>query len=66
MLLQNDGERILLFGALPKSWDVDFKLHARRATVVEGRCENGKLLDLKVTPAERRKDVVIVGDACVP
>ena len=26
----NDGARILLGGALPAAWDVDFKLHAQR------------------------------------
>lgn len=64
MLLQNDGDRILLFGGLPEGWDVDFKLYARRNTVVEGRCVGGKLQGLVVTPAARRKDVVIVGTAC--
>ena len=66
MLLQNDGDRILLFGALPAAWDVDFKLHARHDTVVEGRCEGGRLVAFAVTPAARRKDVVFLGDACVP
>ena len=65
MLLQNDGDRILLFGALPTGWDVEFRLHARRATVVEGRCEGGKLVDFNVIPAARRNDVVILGDACI-
>ena len=65
MLLQNDGHRILLFGALPRAWDVDFRLFARRGTIVEGSCKDGKLVHLRVTPPERRKDVVIVGDACV-
>lgn len=64
MLLQNDGRRILLFGGLPVSWDVDFRLHARENTVVEGRCKKGKLLNLTVTPSHRRKDVVIIGNAC--
>ena len=65
MLIQNDGDRILLFGGLPPAWDVDFKLHARRSTVVEGQCKSGKLLNLRVSPPERRKDVVILGGACV-
>ena len=65
MLLQNDGDRILLFGGLPRGWEVDFKLHARYGTTVEGTCKGGKLENLLVTPPSRRKDVVIVGDACV-
>ena len=64
MLLQNDGDRILLFGALPGQWDVDFRLFARHGTVVEGQCKAGKLTYLHVTPQERRKDVVILGEAC--
>ena len=29
MLLQTNGEQILLFPAWPKEWNVHFKLHAR-------------------------------------
>ena len=53
-----DG-KIHLFPAWPKEWDVDFKLHAPRQTVVEARVKNGRLVSLKVTPESRRKDVVI-------
>ncbi len=60
MLLQTDGERILLFPAWPRDWDVDFKLHAPGRTVVEGRYRNGKLDRLKVIPAKRRKDVTLL------
>ena len=48
-----------LVPAWPQDWDVSFKLHAPYQTIVEGRVENGKLTDLKVTPETRRKDVVI-------
>ena len=44
----------------PEGWDVDFKLHAPKRTVIEGRVKNGKIAALKVTPESRRKDVVIV------
>ena len=63
-ILQNDGHRILLFGALPRAWDVEFKLHARYHTIVEGKCVDGRLVYLHVEPEERRKDVVILGDSC--
>jgi hypothetical protein len=57
MLLQTDGRRIILLPAWPKEWDADFKLHAPYQTVVEGRIRGGKVVDLTVTPQERRKDV---------
>lgn len=59
MLLQYDGDTIQLLPAWPKGWDVDFKLHAPKQTVVEGRYINGKLESMKVTPVERKNDVLI-------
>ncbi len=38
---------------------LSFKLHAPYQTIVEGRVENGKVSDLKLTPESRRKDVII-------
>lgn len=51
---------IRLLPAWPMDWDVAFKLHAPQNTVVEGRVENGKILDLIVTPASRKSDVVVM------
>ena len=62
MLMQTDDKKIILFPAWPKDWDVDFKLHAPYQTIVEGRLVNGKLIDLKVTPAERQKDLINLMD----
>ena len=59
MLMQTIGRRILLLPAWPSSWDCDFKLHAPYETIVEGRVRSGKITSLKVSPAERQKDVVI-------
>jgi hypothetical protein len=61
MLLQHSrsGE-ILLFPAWPAGWDVSFKLHAPKGTVVEARCVNGTI-SLSVTPASRRADVRVLG-----
>ncbi len=59
MLMQCFGERILLFPTWPKAWDVKFKLHAPQNTTVEGTLKDGKLIDLKVKPESRRKDVSI-------
>ncbi len=60
MLLQCDGRRIQLCPAWPAAWTADFKLHAPFQTTVEGHVEGGKVSNLKVTPASRAKDVVIV------
>ena len=60
MLLQSEGKRILLLPAWPKEWNAAFKLYAPYNTTVEGRVENGKLIDLKVTPETRRQDVEIL------
>lgn len=69
MLLQTPGDpsspegsagagKLHLFPAWPADWDVDFKLHAPRRTVVEGSLRGGVLQSLKVTPESRAKDVV--------
>ncbi len=57
MLLQADGEEILIAPAWPEGWDVEFKLHAPGNTTVEAAIRNGKVENLKVTPAERVKKV---------
>ncbi len=59
MLMQTDGEKIFLLPAWPADWDCEFKLHAPHKTTVEGRVRGGKVVDLKVTPESRRKDVVL-------
>ena len=62
MLMQYEGDKIFLLPAWPKDWNCDFKLHAPKNTTIEGRVENGELKDLVVTPASRRKDVLIMRD----
>lgn len=59
MLMQSDRKRIQLLPAWPSDWTADFKLHAPYQTTVEGRVENGKITNLKVTPKSRAKDVVV-------
>ena len=58
MLVQPVGDKIFLMPSWPKTWDVKFKLHAPKKTVIEGEYHNGKLSYLKVTPKSRTKDVV--------
>jgi len=60
MLMQCTNEKIVLFPAWPKEWDVDFKLHAPYRTVVEGNVKNGKIVNVKVSPEVRRKDVIVM------
>ncbi|MGA2248251.1 MAG: DUF5703 domain-containing protein [Verrucomicrobiota bacterium] len=59
MLMQCDGRQIRLLPSWPDEWTADFKLHAPLQTTVEGRVEHGKIIRLKVTPAERAKDVIV-------
>ena len=61
MLLQADEGKIRLLPAWPKQWDVDFKLHAPQQTVVTGRLKDGQFVELHVTPASRRQDVIVMG-----
>ena len=61
MLMQTEGDMIVLFPAWPKAWDVAFKLHAPMNTTVEGMYRAGQLAELTVTPASRRADVVVMG-----
>ncbi|SHJ87431.1 DUF5703 domain-containing protein [Pseudozobellia thermophila] len=57
MLMQNVGDKIYLFPAWPKEWDVDFKLHAPKNTIVEVRYRKGKVEKVSVSPVERAKDI---------
>ncbi|MEO9475729.1 MAG: DUF5703 domain-containing protein [Cyclobacteriaceae bacterium] len=58
MLLQTNGDQILLFPAWPKDWDVHFKLYAPKNTIVEAEIKDGKARIIKVTPEERTGDIV--------
>lgn len=58
MLLQEAGEKIYLFPAWPKEWNVHFKLHAKQNTTIESELVNGELKVLKVIPKEREKDII--------
>lgn len=59
MLMQTDGRQITLLPAWPSEWDVDFKLHAPYQTVVEGKVRGGQVRNLRVTPPERKANVVV-------
>ncbi len=59
MLMQTIDDKILILPSWPKNKDVRFKLHAPANTVVEVDYIDGKIKKLDVTPACRKKDVVI-------
>ncbi|MCF0073968.1 DUF5703 domain-containing protein [Dyadobacter sp. CY261] len=58
MLLQYVGDSLYILPAWPDDWDVQFKLHAPKNTVVEGEWKAGKMVSLKVTPEDRKNDVI--------
>jgi len=60
MLMQTSGKTILLFPAWPKNWNVTFKLCAPYQTTVEATLQNGKIIQLSVTPESRRPDVKVM------
>ena len=60
MLMQCEGRKILLFGAWPREWDVEFKLHAPGNTTVEGVYRAGTVERLDVRPSSRKADVEIL------
>lgn len=60
MLLQHNGDKIILFPAWPREWDVHFKLHAPGNTTVEAKLENGELKELIVTPKNRETDIKLM------
>jgi len=61
MLMQTIGDEIRLLPAWPSEWNVDFRLHAPRQTIVTGQVRDGKIVDLVVRPESRAKDVVVHG-----
>lgn len=60
MVMQTVGDSILILPCWPKEWNVKFKLHAPKQTTVEVTYTNGQVADMKVSPAERAKDVIIM------
>jgi alpha-L-fucosidase 2 len=61
MLMQCEGDRILLLPAWPAGRDVRFKLHAPDRTIVEGEVKGGALVRLEVHPQARQSDIEILG-----
>jgi hypothetical protein len=62
MILQDVDNKIVMMPAWPADWNCDFKLFAKQNTVVEGKIIQGKLVELKIDPEIRRKDVYVGQD----
>lgn len=60
MLLQWEAEHIKLLPAWPRHWNVRFRLHAPKQTVVDGEWRDGEWAHLDITPASRARDVVTI------
>ena len=59
MLIKQVGDSIILIPAWPEEWNCKFRVFANKNTTLEGEIVNGKVKNLKVEPAERRKDVIV-------
>jgi hypothetical protein len=59
MLIQTHERIIALFPAWPLEWDVAFKVHAPFQTVITGKLAQGRLVELEVTPPDRRRDLLL-------
>lgn len=59
--LDDEAQSVLLLPAWPCEWDVDFRVHAPRQTVIAGTLKGGQLVgELEVTPKARRADVRVM------
>ena len=59
MLMQEVGDKLYLFPAWPKEWDIRFRLHASRGTTVEAELHQGKVTNILVTPARDKEKIVV-------
>lgn len=66
MLMQTNGREIYLLPAWPVDWDVSFKLHAPGKTTVECTVVKGVVKELKVEPAERARDIIMMAPFAIP
>ena len=62
MILQEVDDKIIIAPAWPDDWNCEFRLYAKKRTIVEGKIVNGRVEDLKVFPVSRKKDVFIGQD----
>ena len=53
MLIQYENDKVHLFPAWPKEWDVKFKVNAPGNTTIEGVYENGKVVRIMAAPENK-------------
>jgi len=59
MLMQEVDDRIYLFPAWPRDWDVRFRLRASRGTIVEAELRQGKVVNVRVTPTRDKEKTIV-------
>lgn len=59
MAMQAVDEKIFLFPAWPRDWDVDIRLHAPGGTILGASLRSGRLTRLATTPASELARVVL-------
>ena len=59
MLIDNNGDSIVLLQAMPEHWNVDFKLHAHDRTSVRVKADGKNINSLDVWPESRRNDISV-------
>ena len=64
MLVQTVDEKIILLPAWSKDWDVDFKLHLPKETVIECVVKDSKIESLTVTPKSRMNNIIFMKGWC--
>ena len=62
MLLQEAEGKILVAPAWPQAWDVTFRLHTAQQTVVSGRRQNGRWINLVTGPRAREHAIILPND----
>ncbi|NJD01805.1 MAG: hypothetical protein FIA99_04235 [Ruminiclostridium sp.] len=60
MLLQVDGDRMLLLPAWPREWDVECRMYGPCNTIIKLRLRDGFIEELDIEPRENRKNVSII------
>lgn len=59
MVMQVKGDKVYLLSAFPKDWDVAFRLHPDKETVISVTYENGVLKRMDVCPEKERDRIIL-------
>jgi hypothetical protein len=64
MLLQSNGNTIIVMPCWPKDWDVNFKLWVGKNTYVHGEYNSGHFKSLEAFPEKRSDDMIVWNYSC--